>query len=78
MVKIEKDNSLTISGFEGIGQSVLSDFSDALGVNLELPGIIGVGYKFNKLIETKSAVNFTIARCWSVLFYIINSRHNNT
>ena len=61
MVKIEKDNSLTISGFEGIGQSVLSDFSDALGVNLELPGIIGVGYKFNKLIETKSAVNFTIA-----------------
>lgn len=59
-VKIEKDNSLTISGFEGIGQSVLSDFSDALGVNLEIPGVVGSGYKLNKFTETKSAVNFSI------------------
>lgn len=60
MVKIEKDN-ITIGFGEGIGQSVLSDFSDALGVNLKLPGVLGVGYKFGKLIETKSAVNFVIA-----------------
>ena len=60
-VKIEKDNSISISGFEGIGQSVFSDFSDALGVNLNLPGVLGVGYKFGKLIETKTAVNFVIA-----------------
>lgn len=60
-VKIEKDNSITISGFEGIGQSPLADFSDALGVNLDIPGVLGVGYKFNRIIETKSAVNFSIA-----------------
>jgi hypothetical protein len=59
-VKIEKDNSITISGFEGIGQSPLADFSDALGVNLDIPGVLGVGYKFNRIIETKSAINFAI------------------
>lgn len=60
-MKIEKDNSLTISGFEGIGNSVLSDFSDALGINTKIPGVIGAGYKFSKLIETKTTVNFSIA-----------------
>ena len=60
-VKIEKDNSLTISGFEkGIEPSVLSGFSDMLGVNIDSLGVLGVGYKFNKLIETKAAVNFSI------------------
>lgn len=60
-VKIEKDNSISISGFEGIGQSEFSDFTDALGVNLNNPGILSVGNKFNELIRTKSAVNFEIA-----------------
>lgn len=61
MVKLEKDNSLTISGFEGIGNSPLSDFSDMIGVNLTKPGIVSAGYKFTKSIETKASVNFAIA-----------------
>jgi hypothetical protein len=60
-VKIEKDNSLSISGFSGIGRSEFDDFTDALGVNLNNSGILSVGYKFNELIRTKSAVNFEIA-----------------
>lgn len=61
-MKIEKDGSLTITeNQEGIGQSILSDFSDMLGINISNPGIFSAGYKFNKLVETKSAVNFSIA-----------------
>ena len=59
-VKIEKDNSLTISGFEGIGQSVLSDFSDMMGVNTEIPGVVGANFKFNKISETLTPRTFTV------------------
>ena len=59
-VKIEKDNSISISGFsEGIGQSILSDYSDMLGVNLDLQGTISVGNKFNELSRGLS-MNFSI------------------
>lgn len=58
---INKDNSISISGFDkGIQGSVLSDFSDMLGVNTEIPGTIGVGYKFTKLTETIVPRNFVI------------------
>ena len=60
MVKIEKDNSISIRFGEGIGNSLFSDFSDALGVNLDNLGILSTGYKFNKLTETKSSKNFVI------------------
>lgn len=62
MVEINKDNSISISGFDkGIGSSVLSDFSDMLGVNTSVPSVLGVGYKFTRLIETKASKNFVIA-----------------
>ena len=32
-----------------------------LGVNTDIPGILGVGYKLNKLIETVASRNFVIA-----------------
>ena len=61
-MKLEKDGSLIVSDFsKGIGQSVLSDYSDVLGVNLEIPGVAGAGYKFNRLIETKSPIVFALA-----------------
>lgn len=62
-VKIEKDNSITISGFEGIGSSVLSDFSDMMGVNTEIPGVVGANFKFNKIQEslTPQTVTFNDA-----------------
>jgi hypothetical protein len=61
-IKIEKDNSISISGFDkGIGGSILSDFSDMLGVNNDIPGVLSVGYKFTKLTETIAPRNFVIA-----------------
>ena len=57
-VKIEKDNSITISGFEGIGQSPLSDFSDMMGVNTESPFVAGVNKKFNKVVESLPSDEF--------------------
>lgn len=61
-VDINKDNSISISGFDkGIGQSVLSPFSDMLGVNNNVPGVLGVNYKFTRLIETKASKNFVIS-----------------
>lgn len=59
-MKIEKDNSISISGFNGIGQSILDDFSDVMGVNLERQGLAGVNFKFNKIAETISATTFTV------------------
>lgn len=50
-VKIEKDNSISISGFEGIGQSPLSDFSDMLGINTDRPGVASVNFKFESFIQ---------------------------
>lgn len=68
-IVINKDNSISISGFDkGIEGSILSDFSDMLGVNTDIPGALGVGYKFNKLIETKTAVNFSIASAGADFF----------
>lgn len=68
-VVINKDNSISVSGFEkGIGQSILSGFSDMLGVNIESLGVLGVGYKFNKLIETKASVTFAIATAGQSFF----------
>lgn len=61
MVKIEKDNSLSISGFSGIGKSEFDDFTDALGVNLNNPGVLGVGYKLNEITRNKAANTFVIA-----------------
>lgn len=59
-VKIEKDNSISISGFEGIGQSPLSDFTDMLGINNSSnPGVASVGYKFNKVIEKRNNITWT-------------------
>lgn len=61
-IEINKDGSISISGFDkGIGQSVLSPFSDMMGVNTETPGNISAGYKFTKLTETIAARNFVIA-----------------
>lgn len=61
-MKIEKDGSLTITeNQEGIGRSVLSEFSDMLGINLSNSGVFSAGYKFNKLVETKTALTFLIA-----------------
>ena len=59
-VKIEKDNSISISGFKGIGQSPLDDFSDVMGINLERQGLAGVNFKFNKIAETISATTSTV------------------
>lgn len=52
-VKIEKDNSLVISDFsKGIGQSVLSEYSDMMGVNIvDNPGVASVNFKFNNNIK---------------------------
>ena len=59
-VQILKDNSISISGFEGIGQSPLSDFSDMLGVNNSSnPGTVGVNFKFNKTMEKRSDITWT-------------------
>lgn len=61
-VEINKDNSISISGFEkGIEQSILSGFSDMLGVNTNIPGVLGVGYKFTRITETIAPRNFVIA-----------------
>ena len=53
-MKIEKDNSITISDFsDGIGQSSLSSFSDILGINItDNPGVASINFKFNRVIET--------------------------
>lgn len=60
-MKIEKDNSITISGFEGIGQSILSDFSDMMGINTENnPGVASANFKFNKTVETIAPQTFTV------------------
>ncbi len=53
-VKIEKDNSISISGFEGIGQSPLSDFTDMMGINLDRPGVASVNFKFESFIQDQS------------------------
>lgn len=61
-VEINKDNSISISGFDtGIEGSIISNFSDMLGVNTDIPGALGVGYKFTRIIETIAARNFVIA-----------------
>lgn len=52
-MKLEKDNSLTIADFqEGIGKSILSDYSDMMGVNIvDNPGVASVNFKFNNNIK---------------------------
>lgn len=61
-IVINKDNSVSISGFDkGIEGSVLGNFSDMLGVSLDTPGVLGVGYKFTKLTETIAPQNFVIS-----------------
>ena len=48
-MKIEKDNSISIDGFqEGIGQSPLSEFSDMMGIDLKYPGVAAVNNKFEE------------------------------
>lgn len=52
-IEINKDNSISISFGEGIGQSVLSPFSDMMGVNIDdNPGSISSNFKFTPVIET--------------------------
>ena len=61
-ITTNKDNSISINGFsEGIGQSVLSDFSDMMGVNIDLPGVLGASSKFTSILETAIGVTFSIA-----------------
>lgn len=60
MVKIEKDNSISIGFGEGIGKSVLSDFSDMMGVNIvDNPGVASINLKFQKIKQTVTAKTFT-------------------
>lgn len=60
-VKIEKDNSLVISDFsKGIGQSVLSEYTDMMGVNItNNPGLVSAGFQFNKVSKTMPSLTFT-------------------
>lgn len=58
-VKIEKDNSISISGFEGIGQSPLSDFSDMMGINTDRDGVASCEYDFNIIKQTPATQTFT-------------------
>lgn len=59
---INKDGTLSIVNYqEGIGQSVLSDFSDMMGVNInDNIGVASANFKFNKAIETIAPVTFTV------------------
>lgn len=59
-MKIEKDNSITIADFKGIGQSVLDDYSDIQGVNINIPGVVSAGYKFESVLETIEDTEFSI------------------
>lgn len=76
-IEINKDNSISISGFDkGIEQSVLSGFSDMLGVNTNIPGALGVGYKFTKLTETIAPINFVIASAGNDYFTLSTPNTN--
>lgn len=56
----QKDNSLLLANWqEGIGQSILDNFSDMLEVNIDSPGIVSAGYKFNKQIYSRAGITFT-------------------
>lgn len=55
-MKIEKDESLSIEFGEGMGQSVLSNFTDIMGVNIaDTPGVASVNLKFQKVQEDKDS-----------------------
>ena len=60
-ITTNKDNSISINGFsEGIGQSVLSDFSDMMGVDItDEQGIALLNFKFQKIREQSSSVTVT-------------------
>ena len=66
-VKIEKDNSITISGFEGIGQSVLSDFSDMMGINNDIKGVASSNYSFNIARQEQASTTVTFNATTSVI-----------
>jgi hypothetical protein len=52
-MELQKDGSLIVSDFsKGIGQSILSDYSDMMGVNIvDNPGVASVNFKFNNNIK---------------------------
>lgn len=59
-IEINKDQSISISFGEGIGQSVLSPFSDMLGVNIDdNPGSVSINLKFSKIQETTPSQTVT-------------------
>jgi len=62
MTEISKDGTINIGGWQdGIGQSVLDNFSDMLGVNInDNPGSVSANFKFNKVIENISPQTFTV------------------
>lgn len=59
-VKIEKDNSISISEFnKGIGQSILGDFADMSKISLEKDGVAYADFKFQKLTSSDGIANKT-------------------
>lgn len=58
-VQIEKDNSISISGFDGIGQSPLSDFTDIMGINTRKQGVASCEFKFQKLTSSDGVADKT-------------------
>lgn len=62
MTEISKDLTINIGGWQdGIGQSVLDNFSDMLGVNInDNPGSVSSNFKFNKVIENITPQTFTV------------------
>ncbi len=61
-MELQKDGSLIVSDFsKGIGQSILSDYSDMMGVNIDSnPGLASANFKFNKVMESLPAQTFTV------------------
>lgn len=60
-MELQKDGSLVVSDFsKGIGQSVLSEYSDMMGVNIDSnPGLASINFKFNKVKESITPRTFT-------------------
>ncbi len=75
-MEIQKDGSLIVSDFsKGIGQSVLSEYSDMMGVNIDInPGLASANFKFNLVSQTMPSLTFTADAGTDVLTLSNNAR----
>ena len=79
-MELQKDGSLIVSDFsKGIGQSVLSEYSDMMGVNIDSnPGLASANFKFNLVSQTMPSLTFTANADTDVLTLSNSARFRGT